>query len=97
MSFDRTLFDLPPLGFVSGGGNNALHSALLCLYFAHESVAALENVPLISMSAISTASRPQTGSIILVLQACKRSRALKVKKCVFWQSSKRTGDCVSRA
>lgn len=45
MSFDMTLPDLEPFGFVSGGGSSAWHSALLCLYLAQVSVAAREKVP----------------------------------------------------
>lgn len=75
-SFDRTLFDLDPLGFVPSGGRSRLHSAVVCLYLSQVSVAALEKVPLISISPTSTASRPQAGSMIFVLQACMRSRAL---------------------
>lgn len=73
---DKTLLELEPLAFVSGGGSKLLHVALLCLYFSQVNTAALENVPLISILPTSTASLPQAASIILSSHSRSLSKAL---------------------
>lgn len=76
MSFDITLFDLPPFGLVPLDGSSPLQSFESNLYLLQVSSAARENMPLTIDWPALTASLPQAGSMIFSLQSRRRSSAL---------------------